>query len=223
MFKNIKKCCVILALNTSLAYSASIDVTNYAADYPHTNIFTNGSGVALSSSFVGVGYFATLADSALSSLTPELLSQITTTSEFVQLDPLTLSEIGTAWVEAGGLSASFSAGITGLTNSSFIGKGIYVLMGNQSTLSGSTELLIAKSGVFAADAPAFSYSVTFDQSGGGGNANILWGGSNLFTGAISGGSTQPSYSTMGVSGVPEPSRMFLTASGILICLFRRRR
>lgn len=216
----MKKTLFAFLAAASLTHGASIDITNYGTDYPHTNIFTTSTGTALNGSFVGVGYFSSLSDVSLAALDSSLLTQITTTSEFVQLAPVNL---GTAWVEPGGLSASVSAGITGLTNSSFIGKGIYVVMGNQPTLAASTELLIAKSGTFAADAPVFAYTFTFDQAGGGGNANILWGSTNTNTGAIGGGTSQPAFSTLGVGAVPEPSRAMLAAMGLFAGLVRRRR
>ena len=176
----MKKTLLTLLLCSTIGRSASIDVSNYGTDYPHTNIFTTSVGTPLNGSFVGVGYFSSLSDVDLMGLTPTTFSQIASlASDFVELGSI----LSSAWVEPGGLSGSASATISGLVNSSFIGKGVYVLMGNQSTLASSTELLIAKStlGNFAADAPIFSQSLVFDQSGGGGNVNLLWGSSSAIS------------------------------------------
>lgn len=198
---------------SSSSDAASITVTNFT-DFPNTNAITNAAGTMLNNTFVGVGYFSSLSDAQLQALNPTTFASILTGGEFIQF----ASSIG--WLGAGVYDGSASAAIN--TGSSFIGKGIYTLIGNAATLAGSTQLLIAKhTGTFAQDAPLFSSTASLDQSSG--NGTVLWGTTGAFNVDVGGGSSLPAYSTLAVGAVPEPSRAMLAAMGLFAGLVRRRR
>jgi hypothetical protein len=197
----------------SSSEAASITVGNFT-DFPNTNGIANTAGTFLNNTFVGVGYFNSLNDAQLGALNPTTFASILTGGEFIQFG----SAIG--WLGAGVYDGSASAAIN--SGSSFIGKGIYTLIGNAATLAASTELLIAKHpGVFAQDAPLFSAVATLDQSSG--NGTVLWGNSAGGALDVGGGSSLASYRTVGVAAIPEPSRAMLAAMGLFAGLVRRRR
>lgn len=204
---------LVLFASVSSTEAASITVTNFT-DFPSTNAIANTAGTVLPvGSYVSVGYFNTLSDVQLGALNPTTFASILTGGEFIQFG----SAIG--WLGAGVYDGSASAAIN--AGSGFIGKGIYTLIGNAPTLAASTELLIAKhSGVFAQDAPLFSATASLDQTVG--NGTVLWG--NSAGAAIDiGGGLNPSYRTVGVAAIPEPSRAMLAAMGLFAGLVRRRR
>lgn len=197
----------------SSSEAASITVGNFT-DFPNTNGITDTAGNFLNNTFVGVGYFNTLSDGQLGALNPTTFASILAGGEFIQFG----SAIG--WLGAGVYDGSASAAIN--TGSSFIGKGIYTLIGNASTLAASTQLLIAKhTGAFAQDAPLFSAVATLDQSSG--NGTVLWGNSAGGALDVGGGSSLSTYRTLAVGAVPEPSRAMLAAMGLFAGLVRRRR
>lgn len=219
----LKTTVVAILLSCSSAFSASITVKNFD-DFPSTNVVTNDAGVRLSdTSFVGIGYFNTLSDAFLQTLTPTTFSSILAGGEFNQFGG------NIPWFPGGGVYQGDATGAI-LAGSSFIGKNIYTVIGNGASLAASTELLIVKhTGTFGQDNPVFSGTATLDAAGGTGNGTVLWGNlgktSTDINALFGAGGTEPNYSTLGASTsiVPEPSRAILAGLGLMGFMFRRRR
>lgn len=215
---------IAATLVATLSHGATITVNNIMAPSP-TNTITNSTGTRLIStaSVVGVGYFASLSDVQLGSLSPITFGQVA--SDFQVFG--TTSPLEVPFSVAGTYQFDSIAPI--LTGSPFIGKNIYTLIGNASSYAASTEFLIYKhSGLFGEDSPTFSAIANVNRAeeiaSGVDQTKLLWGSFGVFSHDIGdlNGAT-PSYSTAAAPVVPEPSISLLGLLGLACTIMRRRR
>lgn len=174
-------------------------------------------GVPLRGGYVGIGFFSSMPDFSAS-------TGVEVSEAFVQLGSAGSFNFNLGANAIPGIfSHSASAPITGSTNSTFIGKNMFLVIGNGDSLATSTEVFVLDSGrQFAQDNPLFN--ATIDLSAGV-EGEVLVGtvgfeGGRLVIDAGDFG-TSPESIQLGVL-IPEPSTALLGALGALGLLRRRR-
>jgi len=195
-------------LLTSTLHAGNILVTNFDESFgrqmPITTISGNG---ILTGGVVQIGSFLSGDPSALIAGLTSPAGLAALLSDFISFG--SSNAIGSDFV---GLYASDkSSPLT--AGSPLIGKSIYTLIGNNATLTASTELgIVRHPGSFAADAPVFAGLADLSDPA----AVILYGGRG------SGVTTALGLSTQSLRlGVPEPSVALLIVLGLAAVIGRR--
>lgn len=220
---------LLAGLLSSSAYAANVSVatevdgTAVQNDLSRAIFDLDGTAVNFGTGFVGVGYFTSLPTFAST-------SAAVIESSFNRLgSSFTIGfDYGGGFQADGIFSATPTAPIlTGSTNDNFIGKNIFLVLGNGSSIGNSTGLLVLQSStLFAADNPLFSTALNL-QTGTG--LTVLHGSNNyngtsqklIELGADDGFGAINSYQMAAL--IPEPSSFLLTALGVFGFILRRRR
>jgi hypothetical protein len=169
----------------------------------------SGSVIGVGSGSISVGYFSTLADANLKTTLFSTLK-----NDFQQL--------GSSLAFANGFSAPgfFDVGLGAAIadGSAFIGKSVYVFLGNANTIADSTDIAVWKGGItFQADSVSVGGNVVLDQAG----FSSLLVGTDGGTENVLGIDFNKSI-RMANAPIPEPSTALLGALGALGLLRRRR-
>ncbi|WP_038159864.1 MYXO-CTERM sorting domain-containing protein [Verrucomicrobium sp. BvORR106] len=220
MHKSISVVASVLFAGVLGANAATISLGNVNAPSAASNMVSTSAGVRLTSSnsFIGVGYFDTLTDAQLQSLNATTFA--TAKTDFVLFG--TSTSAGTPFPIDGSFQYDSSAAIN--AGSSFINESVYLVVGNASTLSASTELLIYKSALtFLQDNPLFSGSVSLSRTDEVNTASqLLWGQFGTYSYDI-GDSFGPTQAYSTVAAVPEPGVSVLAMAGAMFAVLGRRR
>ena len=209
---------------TAPVFGASISLNNVGATAPTSlAIAYANSSTAASGGIAAAGYFATLTDSQVVSLSADIANIGTLVSDFVVVGSTTLdSAFGGGAPGAGLFDANF-LGVS-LPNSTLAGRGLFTFLGNAATLAASDQWLLWDNGavIDAQDTPALpdSNSLLMAQEG----SALIAGGTTTVNVDLSGigGPASFQLNAIQLAVVPEPSVALLGALGVLGLVRRRR-
>jgi hypothetical protein len=208
--------------NSSQAASVSL---NNVGTSPFTSlaIAYSGTSTAATGGIAAAGYFGTLTDAQVFTLSSDLGNIGALIADFQVVAMTTLDSAFGGTLSSSGLF-DFNAAAVTLPNASLAGKGLYTFLGNEATLGASTQwLLWDNTDVIDAQdtiAQPDDNSLLMAQEGGalisGGTTNVLID----FT-PIMGPSGQ-SVPAIQLAAIPEPSALLLSTFGVLGLLRRKR-
>jgi len=183
----------------------------------------SGNAILKTTGYIGVGYFTSLPTFASTSA-----SVIDSSFNRLGSSGIFGVNIGGGNIANGLFSTNATGNISLSENSGFIGKNISVVIGNGSSITNSTNLLVLQSStVFAVDAPTFSANLALQTTP---TAFSVLYGSDAFNGSTSGIITVGPTTYNGATNsyqmaalIPEPTSFLLTALGVFGFILRRRR
>ncbi|HUF62815.1 MAG TPA: PEP-CTERM sorting domain-containing protein [Verrucomicrobiales bacterium] len=197
---------------TGVSFGASITVTNFRS--ANTNLVADSSNTLIpnNSGYVAIGVFG--ADDAQLRTWASSLQGAEIANAFVQFS----NNVSVGFNNFGGIYQTVISGAIS-AGDSFAGQNVYTVIGNSSSLAGSSELLVFKHNhVFMADpSPTANTVLMLDAEAG--EAIIGISGEN--TASLGPVIDQPTFQTVTV--IPEPSSILLLLSGAGAFLLRRKR
>jgi hypothetical protein len=196
------------------SFAASITVTNFRSG--DTNLVADSSNtlIPFESGYVAIGVFS--ADDAQLRAWAGALQGAEIANAFVQFS----NNVSVGFNNFGGIYQTVINGAIS-AGDSFAGMNVYTVVGNGSSLGGSSELLVFKHNhVFMADpSPTANTVLALGLEPTAGETIIGIAGEN--TASLGPIVDKPTFQTAVV--VPEPSSVLLLLSGFGAFLFRRRR
>jgi hypothetical protein len=205
--------------------AATVSLSNLGANpFNSLAIVYNGTNTTATGGIAAAGYFDTLSDAQVFTLSSDLGNIATLIADFRVVSSTTLDSAFSGALSGAGLFDLNSS--PSLPNATKSGKGLYTFLGDQATLGASTQWLLwdntdiinAEDTVTNPDAN----SLLMAQEG----ASLISGG--LTTATINFSPIQgPSESRvpairLAAVAIPEPSALLLTALGALALLRRKR-
>lgn len=201
----------------AFAPSATIASSNYAG--PDTSVFLDAALTQIGTGYVAVGYF----DISDATILTSTASQLASAFQILGSSGGTSYDVGAGYYMNGAFGLSSIATIS--SGSPYIGKNIYLVVGNAASLSSSSQAFIYKTNTLFQVDP--SSAVTLDFSAGPPAGTLILGTTGVTytpyysgAGSVAGNEVTTAYRTATL--VPEPSAVLLGAFGALGLLRRRR-
>ncbi len=201
----------VLVMN---AQAVIIQVDNY--NFNDTNLVTANNGERLTSStgVVALGHFGNLDDSQITALGATSISNLLTSFSQVGGDVAFSAT-------SGYFSSTVTADFTGV-DASAVGKGAFLVIGNNTSLSASTELLVYRFKDDFAGQPTFGPSSVNLVNGKGTLLIGGFGNHNLDNDNNTATPDVPAFNLVSIP-VPEPSSAALLGLGGVALLLHRRK
>jgi hypothetical protein len=197
---------------SSHALAANYLISNVVAGDTTDVLFEDASGSLLSGGIISIGFFPAGAPSSTLNDISTTISAFTPTFSTVLGGPSV--DLGGSF--AGYVQSNIFSGAQITAGNPLLGQGVYLFVGNASTLAASTAVALLRVGTVQDDVPfvqQYTGSATGTIVGNIGMADTFTGNSGVATG---------NFRTVQLSAIPEPSSILLGAVGALGLLRRRR-